>query len=107
MTSISPSSTTHYNGSILLDEEGTSIGEVRDVLFEGSSETPSWLVVKPGRLRSEHWVPARGLRRTDGDELLVPYSCERVRSSPKAARNHVLTQQERRALGQHYELAHL
>ena len=95
------STTTHYNGSKMLDEDGKPIGEVSDVVFDSSSTTPTWLAVKPGKLRAEHWVPARGLTRTDRDEILVPFSGDRIRSSPKVDRAHLLTQSQRAMLAQH------
>ncbi len=98
------STATQYNGVKVLDEDGNTIGEVSDVVFDSSSTTPTWFSVKPGKLRAEHWVPARGLRRTDRNEILVPYTSDRIRSSPKADRSHMLTKQQRALLAQHYAL---
>ncbi|MDH3678701.1 MAG: PRC-barrel domain-containing protein [Acidimicrobiia bacterium] len=98
------SKVTEYRGSRLLDEHGTAIGDVSDVIYEGVSNEPTWLVVNPGLLRAEHYVPARGAYRTDDDKVVVPFSAEQVKTAPKAKGDHVLSNEVRSVLTQHYHL---
>lgn len=95
----------NFTGSEVLDEQGQSIGRVRDVVYEGSTSTPTWMVVKPGRLRAEHYVPVRGSYRTVSDKVVIPFDRHQVKSAPKANGDHVLTNEERAILAQHYHLA--
>ena len=45
--------TPKFSGSTLVDENGTEVGEVKDVIYDSSETEPEWLVVKAGRLRGE------------------------------------------------------
>ena len=94
----------NFTGATLLDEQREKIGDVRDVIYEGADQTPTWLVVKPGLLRAEHFVPSQGAYRTENDELVVPYTAEQVKSSPKAKGAHALNEHDRALLGEHYHL---
>lgn len=85
------SDTTQYTGCTLVDEDGERIGDISDVIFGATSTTPEWLVVDPGMLRSERYVPASGSRRTARGDVVVPFRAHTVKSSPKADRRHILT----------------
>ena len=92
-----------FVGSTVLDERGETIGTVRDVVFEEANITPTWLVVKPGTFRAEHYVPARDAYRTVDDDVVVPYDKDTVIHAPKA-RGHVVSHENREKLLEHYGL---
>ena len=92
-------------GSQVLDPKGQAIGKVKDVVYDGAAGTPTWLVVKPGLLQAEHYVPVRGAYRTETDRVVVPFDRQMVKSAPKAGSDHVVTNEERALLVQHYHLA--
>ncbi len=96
---------TEFRGSKLLDEKGTALGAVSDVIYEGTSNEPTWLIVKPGLLRAEHYVPARGAYQTDDHKVVVPFTVDQIKSAPKAKSDHVLNNEVRSALAQHYHLS--
>ena len=98
------SKTTEFRGARLIDEHGKAIGAVSDVIYETASDTPTWLVVNPGLLRAEHYVPAQGAYRTADDAVVVPFPAEQVKAAPKAKRDHVLNNEVRSVLTQHYHL---
>ncbi len=98
------SDTTQYTGCTLVDEDGERIGDISDVIFGATSTTPEWLVVDPGMLRSERYVPASGSRRTARGDVVVPFRAHTVKSSPKADRRHILTRDTRDVLRRHYHL---
>ncbi len=94
-----------YVGSSVVDRLGEPVGTVKDVVFEEADLTPSWLVVKPGMFRSQHYVPARNTYRTAGDDVVIPYDRETVRSAPKApSKDHVISHENRQELLRHYGL---
>ena len=93
-----------FMGSTVKDNTGTTIGRVRDVLFDGAMATPTWLVVKPGIFRAEHYVPTRDAYHTVDDEVVVPYNRDYVTSSPKASRDHVMSKNDRALLAQYFGL---
>lgn len=94
-----------YSDRQVVDEQGQTVGKVQDVLFEGASDSPTWLVVKPGFLRSAHYVPVRGSYTTVTEKVVVPFNRETIRRAPKANSDHVLTSEARAELAQHYALA--
>lgn len=98
------SKVTEFRGSKLVDEHGNAIGAVRDVIYETMDNTPSWLVVKPGRLRAEHYVPAQGAYRTVDDQIVVPFTAEQVKAAPKVKGDHVLNNEVLSVLNEHYDL---
>lgn len=98
------SKVTEFRGSKLQDEHGTALGAVSDVIYEGATSEPTWLVVKPGLLRAEHYVPARGAYQTDDQRVVVPFTADQVKSAPKAKSDHVLNNEVRSLLAQHYHL---
>lgn len=91
-------------GSQVIDPKGQPVGKVKDVVYDGSDNAPTWLVVKPGLLQAEHYVPVRGAYRTDTDNVVVPFDRQMVKSAPKAASDHVVTSEQRALLVQHYHL---
>lgn len=94
-----------YVGSTVLDRQGEPVGTVKDVVFEEADMTPSWLVVKPGLFRSPHYVPARNTYRTAGEDVVIPYDRDVVRSAPKAPdKDHVISHENRDELLRHYGL---
>ncbi len=94
-----------YSDRQVVDEQGQAVGKVQDVLFEGAGDSPTWLVVKPGFLRSAHYVPVRGSYTTVTEKVVVPFNRETIRRAPKANNDHVLTSEARARLAQHYALA--
>jgi uncharacterized protein YrrD len=93
-----------YSGSKLVDERGNQVGQVSDVIYDGSDSTPSWLVVKTGLFRGEHLVPADGSYKTDSDAIVVPFPADVIKSSPKTGGDHVLNSDLRGRLARHYAL---
>lgn len=87
----------------LVTEGGVSIGKVRDVLLRPSNLRPEWLVVKTGWRRGEHLVPVVAVSE-DGDELVVPYSKDRVDASPRVAERIAPRGQVAEATYNHYGL---
>ena len=98
------SDTLTYTGAKMIDEHGRSIGSVRDVVYDGIAATPTWFVVKPGVLRAEHFVPAKGAYRTADGDVVVPYPADLVKAAPKASGGHVMSDADRALLTQYYGL---
>jgi len=95
----------------VIDEAGDQIGTVTDVLYEdppigaiggGAQAQPTWLVVDPGFLRAAHYVPVAGSYRTETGAVVVPWNKDWVRHGVKAKGDHLLTDEDRNLLTQHY-----
>ncbi len=87
----------------LLTETGAAIGRVRDVILRPSNLRPEWLVVKTGWRKGEHLVPVISVSE-DGDELVVPYSKDRVDAAPRTKQRIAPRADEARATYRHYGL---
>lgn len=95
----------------VMDETGEIIGTVSDVLYEDPprdaigddmAAKPTWLVVDPGFLRAAHYVPVAGSYRTDSGAVVVPWNKDWIRHGLKAKGDHLLTDEDRNLLQQHF-----
>lgn len=106
-------SSSDFVGHAVVDEHDQRIGTVVDVAYDDAprgagspSESPSWLVVDPGRFRAPHWVPVAGSYRSSAGSIVVPWDRELVKHAPKATDDHLMTPTLERQLAAHYELTH-
>ena len=90
------------SGLTVLDEKGAPVGFVSDVIYDNGDGAPTWYVVDCGWMRSEHYVPAEGSYVTSRGDVILPFQKRWVRASPKAAEDHVMTSDLRRALAVYY-----
>jgi hypothetical protein len=100
-----PSTEPQYLGREVVDEQGNKIGTVRDVIPDEETAQPAWIIVSLGVLRSEHFVPLDVAYESDGGRLVLPFSREMVKQSPKAARDHVLERSTATELRRYYAAA--
>lgn len=96
--------TPKFSGSTLVDENGTEVGEVKDVIYDSTETEPAWLVVKAGLLRGEHVVPADGAWQKNEGQVVVPFPAEVIKAAPKAGKNHIVTKEQAAQLAEHYNL---
>lgn len=89
----------------LLDQQGTEVGDVIDVVSDPSTLEPRWFVVNPGVFKSTHYVPVLGSYQTAQGDIVVPYDAEAVKRAPKAHRDHIVTPQVEHEIMEHYGIA--
>lgn len=100
-----------YTGHHVLDEHGTDVGRVIDVIYtdpdtsDDGSMVPNWLIVDPGPLRAAHYVPIDGSYVTDEGEVVVPWDKRWIKSAPKANGDHLLSSDLAVELERHYASA--
>ena len=80
-----------YMGLTVQDEHGATIGTISDVLYDEATQQPQWLVVNPGTLRADHFVPTDGAYTTEEGNLVVAFTQQMVKEAPKATGDHVIT----------------
>lgn len=98
-------STTHHTEFLdhqVIDESGDVIGRITDVLFDPESDVPQWAVVKPGRLHRGHYMPLRGAYHTEDGQVVVSHTKHEVAHAPVPSSEHVLTDDDERALREYY-----
>jgi hypothetical protein len=88
-------------GNRALDEHGSKIGTVTDVLFDADGHA-RWAIVDPGLLRRPHYAPLDGAYQTDGGDVVLPIEGSMFKRAPVASRDHVLTPEVETELEVHY-----
>ncbi|MGH9134420.1 MAG: PRC-barrel domain-containing protein [Ilumatobacteraceae bacterium] len=91
-----------YLGLPVQDEHGEPVGSVSDVLYDEGTQQPQWLVINPGKLRAEHFVPTEGSYTTEEGNLVIAYSKQMVKEAPKATGDHVISHDVDNELRQYY-----
>jgi hypothetical protein len=89
----------------VLDQQGTKVGDVVDVISDSSTLEPRWFVVDPGLFKGTHYVPVLGSYQTATGDIVVPYDAAAVKHAPKAHRDHIVTPDVEHEIREHYGLA--
>jgi uncharacterized protein (TIGR02271 family) len=91
-------------GRDLLDTSGQRIGKVDEIYLDEQTGQPEFAVVTTGMFGTgSHFVPLHDASQ-DGDDLVVPYSKDRVKDAPTVPADGHLNQDEERTLYGHYGL---
>ncbi len=100
-----PSSEAQFTGHTVVDEHGSVIGRVSDVVYGGSTgQAPKWLVVDVGLLGVSHYAPAERATLSDTGQIVAMFDKRTVKTAPKAHRDHIVSRELEAQLAQHYEL---
>ncbi len=91
-----------YTGHGVIGPDDETIGKVTDVIYEHGATAPAWLVVNPGILQAEHYVPVEGSYVTDDGRIVLPFDKKWVKDAPKATGDHVVDGRLEKALVEHY-----
>ncbi len=91
-------------GANVLSEDGEKIGSIGQVFVDNEDGQPSWVTVRTGLFgMSESFVPLEGAR-TEGNDIVVPYSKDHVKDAPRIDADRPLEPAEEDRLYQHYQL---
>jgi hypothetical protein len=101
-SNVGPGEPITYMGLTAQDEHGATIGSVTDVVYDDLTEQPQWLVVNPGTLRADHFVPVQGAYTTADGNLVVAVTKQLVKEAPKATEDHVITREVEEELREYY-----
>ena len=94
-----------WRGRTVRDRDGDKIGRVGELFLDRTTDLPAWAGVHTGLFgRHETLVPIEGIEE-DGDDLRVPYDEAAVRDAPRLDPDVALSEDEERALHEHYGLA--
>ena len=101
-SNLTPDEPISYMGLTVQDEHGETIGTISDVLYDEATQQPQWLVVNPGTLRSDHFVPTNGSYTTEEGNLVVAFTKQMIKEAPKATGDHVITHDVEHELREYY-----
>lgn len=91
-------------GGNVLSADGDKIGSIGQVYADDETGQPSFVTVKTGLFgSSESFVPLEGAR-TEGNDIVVPYSKDQVKDAPRVAEDGHLEPVEEDRLYAHYGL---
>ena len=88
-------------GHRMVNDHGTIVGRVKDVIYSDRSNEPAWAVVGTGWFGSERLVPLHEAYVATDGKVVVPYDKATVKHAPRA-RDHVLVPAVRAALAAYY-----
>ncbi len=91
-----------YLDQEVVDLNDNIIGTVVDVLFSESDGEPEWLVVNPGLLQSDRYVPIEGSYTSVEGNVVVPFDKRLVKQAPKAKGDHLITNEVESELEEFY-----
>lgn len=100
-----PSLAPGFVGRPAIDERGTKIGTVTDVLTDDRTGEVTWAVVSLGFMHTEHYVPLMDAYQTETGRVVLGFDRETVKRSPRASREHVLGRDEAQMLADYYNVA--
>ena len=92
----------NWRGQDLVDNDGDKIGSIDDIYLDRANDEPEWAVVTTGLFGMKRtFVPLSGAQPADG-AVSVPYDKATVKDAPKIDPDGELSNDEERALYQHY-----
>jgi uncharacterized protein (TIGR02271 family) len=91
-------------GGNVLSADGDKIGSIGQVYADDETGQPTFVTAKTGLFgSSESFVPLEGAR-TEGNDIVVPYSKDQVKDAPRVAEDGHLEPAEEERLYAHYNL---
>ena len=91
-------------GRNVLSADGDKIGSIGQVYADDETGQPTFVTVKTGLFgTSESFVPLEGAR-TEGSDIVVPYTKDQVKDAPRVAEDGHLEPAEEERLYAHYNL---
>jgi uncharacterized protein (TIGR02271 family) len=89
-------------GHKVLDDEGQSIGKIKQVLLDERTNEPTWVSVHTGLFgMKETLVPLQGARYVEED-IQIPYDKATVKDAPNIDGGHDLTEREKAEISDYF-----
>ncbi|WP_309818792.1 YsnF/AvaK domain-containing protein [Pseudarthrobacter sulfonivorans] len=90
-------------GGNIIGADGEKIGSAGQFYADDDTGEPTWVTVKTGLFgASQSFVPVEGAR-SEGDDLVVPYTKDHVKDAPRVETDGHLEPEEEDRLYAHYE----
>ncbi|MCU1518079.1 MAG: hypothetical protein JWQ75_2800 [Pseudarthrobacter sp.] len=90
-------------GGNVIGADGEKIGSIGQLYADDDTGEPTWVTVKTGLFgTSQSFVPVEGAR-SEGDDLVVPYTKDHVKDAPRVETDGHLEPAEEDRLYAHYE----
>ena len=92
-----------HKGGNVIGADGDKIGSIGQLYADDDTGEPTWVTVKTGLFgTSQSFVPVEGAR-SEGEDLVVPYTKDHVKDAPRVDVDGHLTPEEEDRLYSHYD----
>src|SRR3954469_1458871 len=91
-----------WRGQTMVDNDGDKIGTIDEIYLDAETNEPEWAVVSTGLFGNKQSFVPIGDANSTGDGVRVPFEKATVKDAPKIDPDGRLSQEEERALYQHY-----
>jgi uncharacterized protein (TIGR02271 family) len=91
-------------GATVLTGEGSRAGTVEEIYLDRETENPEWAVVNTGLFGTRSTFVPLVEARTEGDDILVPYSKDQIKGAPNVEADGELSQEAEADLYAYYGL---
>ncbi|MCU1395290.1 MAG: photosystem reaction center subunit [Ilumatobacteraceae bacterium] len=92
-----------FTGRTLVDPQGDKVGTVFDLYLDTDTRKPEWLAVTTGMFGTRvSFVPIEGVGFDTDGNVVVPYDKALIKDAPHAEADGQLSEEEERALYNHY-----
>ena len=91
-----------WRGQDLIDNDGDKVGTIEDIYLDRETDEPEWAVVTTGLFGTKRSFVPLSNAQTGEDGVRVPFEKALVKDAPKVDPDGELSNQEERALYQHY-----
>jgi hypothetical protein len=93
-------------GETVHDQDGRTLGEVKEIYAVGDDDTPMWVTVETstGVGRTRHvFIPIARLKK-EGEEIRTPYSFQHIQESPDVDAGDELSEEDDQTLRTYYAI---
>jgi len=91
-----------WRGQDLYDNDGDKIGKIEEIYLDAETDQPEWAVVTTGLFGTKQTFVPIGDATQSGGTVRVPFEKSTVKDAPNIDADGRLSQEEERALYQHY-----
>jgi uncharacterized protein (TIGR02271 family) len=92
------------HGATVLTQDGSSAGRVNDVYLDRETDNPEWALINTGLFGTRSTFVPLAEARSEGNDIVVPYTKEQIKGAPNMDANGELSQEEEADLYAYYGL---
>jgi uncharacterized protein (TIGR02271 family) len=92
-------------GGHVVGSDGSKIGSIGQIYVDDQTSEPTWVTVKTGLFGASESFAPLGSASQDGNDIVLPYTKDKVKDAPRVAPDGHLDPQEEDRLYSHYGLS--
>jgi len=92
------------HGATVLTGDGSSAGKVDDIYLDRDTDNPEWALINTGLFGTRSTFVPLAEARSEGNDIVVPYTKEQIKGAPNMNADGELSQEEETDLYAYYGL---